>query len=142
AWYGREAESYVDRKDGTPIGVHSSTVDQQYVDYHRPQDHGNHTDSRWALLTDGRTGGLLVAGAKDVSVSPYDDLDRAAYPFQLQRNKGWVTLHASHAVTGVGDTPNPVRQRNQVRPDTTYEYTLTLRPLTVPEARSGLPAGA
>ncbi|WP_158841099.1 glycoside hydrolase family 2 TIM barrel-domain containing protein [Saccharothrix deserti] len=141
AWYGREAESYVDRKDGTPIGVHSSTVDEQYVDYHRPQDYGNHTDSRWALLTDGRTGGLLVAGAKDVSVTPYDDLDRAAYPFQLQRNKGWVTLHASHAVTGVGDTPNPVRQRSQVRPDTTYEYTLSLRPLTVQEARSGMPSG-
>ncbi|WP_374202882.1 glycoside hydrolase family 2 TIM barrel-domain containing protein [Saccharothrix sp. S26] len=142
AWYGREAESYVDRRDGTPIGVHSSTVDEQYVDYHRPQDYGNHTDTRWALLTDGRTGGLLVAGAKDVSVTPYDDLDRAAYPFQLQRNKGWVTLHASHAVTGVGDTPNPVRQRSQVRPDTAYEYELTLRPLTVQEARAGLPSGA
>ncbi|WP_184918841.1 glycoside hydrolase family 2 TIM barrel-domain containing protein [Saccharothrix ecbatanensis] len=141
AWYGRKAESYVDRKDGTPIGVHSSTVDEQYVDYHRPQDYGNHTDSRWALLTDGSTGGLLVAGARDVSVTPYDDLDRAAYPFQLQRNKGWVTLHASHAVTGVGDTPNPVRQRSQVRPDTTYEYTLSLRPLTIQEARSGMPSG-
>ncbi|MBP2336870.1 beta-galactosidase [Saccharothrix coeruleofusca] len=141
AWYGRKAESYVDRKDGTPIGVHSSTVDEQYVEYHRPQDHGNHTDTRWALLTDGRTGGLLVAGAKDVSVTPYDDLDRAAYPFQLQRNDGWFTLHASHAATGVGDTPNPVRERSQVRPDTTYEYALALRPLTAQEARAGLPAG-
>ncbi|MBP2327449.1 beta-galactosidase [Kibdelosporangium banguiense] len=142
AWYGRKAESYVDRKDGTPIGVHSSTVDEQYVEYHRPQDHGNHTDSRWALLTDGRTGGLLVGGAKDVSVTPFDDLDRAAYPFQLQRNKGWFTLHADHAATGVGDTPNPVRERNQVQPDTTYEYTLSLRPLTTQEARTGLPAGS
>jgi beta-galactosidase len=141
AWYGREAESYNDRKDGTPIGVHSSTVDEQYVDYHRPQDHGNHTDARWALLTDGRTGGLLVSGAANVSVTPYDDLDRAAYPFQLQRNKGWVTLHADHAVTGVGDTPNPVRERSQVQPDTTYEYTLSVRPLALHEALTGLPAG-
>ncbi|MEV7552028.1 glycoside hydrolase family 2 TIM barrel-domain containing protein [Amycolatopsis sp. NPDC089917] len=141
AWYGRKAESYVDRKDGTPIGVQSSTVDEQYVEYHRPQDHGNHTDSRWALLTDGRTGGLLVGGANDVSVTPFDDLDRAAYPFQLQRNKGWFTLHASHAVTGVGDTPNPVRERSQVQQDRTYEYTLSLRPLTSQEARAGLPAG-
>lgn len=141
AWYGRKAESYVDRKDGTPIGVHSSTVDQQYVEYHRPQDHGNHTDSRWALLTDGKTGGLLVSGATDVSVTPFDDLDRAAYPFQLQRNKGWFTLHASHALTGVGDTPNPVRERSQVQPDVTYEYTVSLRPLTAPEAWAGLPQG-
>ncbi|WP_232836337.1 glycoside hydrolase family 2 TIM barrel-domain containing protein [Lentzea terrae] len=142
SWYGRKAESYVDRKDGTPIGVHSSSVADQYVEYHRPQDHGNHTDTRWALLTDGRTSGLLVSGARDVSVTQYDDLERAAYPFMLQRNKGYFTLHADHAVTGVGDTPNPVRQRSQVRPDTTYEYTLTMRPLTSQEAWSGKPAGA
>ncbi|RZQ65776.1 glycoside hydrolase family 2 TIM barrel-domain containing protein [Amycolatopsis suaedae] len=142
SWYGRRDESYNDRRDGTPIGVHSSTVDEQYVDYHRPQDYGNHTDSRWALLSDGRLGGLLVAGAKDVSVTPFDDLDRAAYPFQLQRNKGWFTLHASHAATGVGDTPNPVRKQYQVAADATYEYSLTLRPLTPAEARAGLPAGA
>ncbi|MDT7785219.1 MAG: beta-galactosidase [Pseudonocardiales bacterium] len=142
SWYGRKAESYVDRKDGTPIGVHTSSVADQYVEYHRPQDHGNHTDTRWALLTDGRTSGLLVSGVPEVSVTQYDDIERAAYPFMLQRNKGYFTLHADHAVTGVGDTPNPVRQRSQVRPDSTYEYTITMRPLTSQEAWSGKPAGA
>ncbi|OLF19233.1 glycoside hydrolase family 2 TIM barrel-domain containing protein [Actinophytocola xanthii] len=142
AWYGRKVESYVDRREGSPIGVHRSTVADQYVPYHRPQDHGNHTDARWALLTDGRTGGLLVAGAKDVSVTRFDDLDRAAYPFQLRPNDGWHTLHASHAVTGVGDTPNPVREHYQVQQNVTHEYTLTLRPLTASEARAGLPTGA
>ncbi|MGH3881523.1 MAG: glycoside hydrolase family 2 TIM barrel-domain containing protein [Actinophytocola sp.] len=130
AWYGRgEQESYVDRADGTPVGVYGSTVDEQYVDYHRPQDHGNHTDTRWALLTDGRTGGLLVAGANDVSVTPYDDLDRAAYPFELRRNPGWLTLHADKAATGVGDTPNPVREHYQVQQDTDHDYELVIRPL-------------
>ncbi|WP_026361035.1 glycoside hydrolase family 2 TIM barrel-domain containing protein [Amycolatopsis nigrescens] len=134
SWYGRgEQDSYNDRKDGTPIGVYTSTVDEQYVDYYRPQDHGNHTDTRWTTLSDGRDG-LLVGGANDVSVTPYDDLDRAAYPFQLQRNDGWVTLHADHAVTGVGDTPNPVRERYQVKADADYSYSLTIRPLTSAEA--------
>jgi beta-galactosidase len=139
-WYGRgPQESYNDRKDGTPMGVYRSTVDKEYVDYYRPQDHGNHTDTRWALLTDGRTGGLLVSGAKDVSVSPYDNLDRAAYPFELKRNPGWTTLHASAAVTGVGDTPNPVRARYQVRPDQDYSYNLVIRPLNALEVRAGGP---
>ena len=83
-----------------------------------------------------------MAGARDVSVTRFDDLDRAAYPFQLQPNDGWHTLHASYAVTGVGDTPNPVREHYQVQQNQTYEYTLTLRPLTAEEARAGLPAGA
>ncbi|WP_232376251.1 glycoside hydrolase family 2 TIM barrel-domain containing protein [Amycolatopsis aidingensis] len=140
AWYGRgPQESYTDRKDGTPFGVHTSTVDDQYVEYHRPQSHGNHTDTRWALLTDRRSGGLLVSGAPEVSVSAYDDLDRAAYPFQLRRNEGWVTLHASHAVTGVGDTPNPVRERYQVAADADHEYSMVLRPLSPGEVRTGLP---
>ncbi|TDV47780.1 glycoside hydrolase family 2 TIM barrel-domain containing protein [Actinophytocola oryzae] len=142
AWYGRKAESYVDRREGSPVGVYESTVADQYTRYYRPQDNGNHTDARWALLTDGRTGGLLVAGADDVSVSRFDDLDRAAYPFQLRPNDGWTTLHASHAVTGVGDTPNPVREHYQVQQDQTYSYTLTLRPLSAGEARAGLPSGA
>jgi beta-galactosidase len=140
AWYGRgPQESYDDREDGTPVGVHRSTVDQQYVDYYRPQDHGNHTDTRWALLTDGRSGGLLVSGANDVSVTPYDELDRAAYPFELKRNAGWTTLHADHAATGVGDTPNPVRSRYQVRVDQDCSYSLVLRPLTAQEVRARTP---
>ncbi|MEV4315350.1 glycoside hydrolase family 2 TIM barrel-domain containing protein [Actinocrispum sp. NPDC049592] len=140
-WYGRGPhESYNDRKDGTPVGVYRSTVDEQYVSYYRPQDHGNHTDTRWALLTDGQTGGLLVSGANDVSVTPYDDLDRAAYPFELQRNPGWVTLHADYAVTGVGDTPNPVRARYQVRPDQDVSATIVIRPLSAAEVTARQPA--
>ncbi len=141
AWYGRKLESYNDRKDGSPIGVWSSTVDAQYVDYHRPQDHGNHTDARWALLTDQRSGGLLVLGANDVSVTPYDQLDRAAYPYQRRRNAGWITLHADHKATGVGDTPNPVLPQYQVSADADYRHELVIRPLTADEIRTGLPAG-
>jgi beta-galactosidase len=136
AWYGRgPVENYNDRKDGTRMGVWSSTVDEQYVSYYRPQDYGNHDDVRWAMLTDGRAG-LLVGGDLEVSVTPYDDLDRALYPFARQRNPGWNTLHVNHAVTGVGDTPNPVRPEYQVRPDQTYSYRTVLRPVTPAEARA------
>ncbi|WP_242886424.1 beta-galactosidase small subunit [Actinomadura litoris] len=134
AWYGRgPVENYVDRKDGTRMGVWSSTVDEQYVPYYRPQDHGNHDDVRWALLTDGGAG-LLVGGDVEVSATPYDDLDRALCPFARVRNPGWNTLHVDHAVTGVGDTPNPVRPEYRVRADTEYGYTTILRPLTPREA--------
>jgi beta-galactosidase len=123
------------RRSRPPVSSYESTVDEQYVDYYRPQDHGNHTDTRWALLTDGRTGGLLVAGANDVSVTPYDDLDRAAYPFELRRNPGWHTLHADLAATGVGDTPNPVREHYQVQQDEDHDYELVIRPLGRDELR-------
>ncbi|WP_254885490.1 glycoside hydrolase family 2 TIM barrel-domain containing protein [Streptomyces sp. NA02950] len=129
-WYGRgPVENVNDRKDGTPMGVWSSPVRDQYVEYLKPQDHGNHDDVRWASLTDGRRRGLLVSGDLQAGATAYDQLDRAAYPHFLKRNDGWNTLHADHAVTGVGDTPNPVRDQYRVRADRAYDYTLTLRPL-------------
>ncbi|TDC93801.1 glycoside hydrolase family 2 TIM barrel-domain containing protein [Actinomadura sp. 7K507] len=143
AWYGRgPVGNYNDRKDGTPMGVYSSTVDEQYVSYYRPQAHGNHDDVRWTLLTDGRSG-LLAAGVDgtiEASVTPYDDLDRALYPFARVRNPGWNTLHIDHSVTGVGDTPNPVRPEYQTRPDRTYSYKTLLRPLTGKEANTLRPS--
>ncbi|MGO4752162.1 beta-galactosidase domain 4-containing protein, partial [Streptomyces sp. 2MCAF27] len=130
-WYGRgPVENFDDRKDGTPMGVWSSSVQDQYVEYLKPQDHGNHDDVRWASLTDTAGRGLLVSGDLEAGATAYDELDRAAYPHFLKRNAGWHTLHADHAVTGAGDTPNPVREQYRVKADQPYDYTLTLRPLT------------
>lgn len=129
-WYGRgPVDKAVDRKDGTPMGVWSSSVDEQYTEFLRPQDHGNHDDVRWASLTDDRGSGLLVSGDLDAGVSAYDDLDRAPYPHLLKRNPGWNTLHADHGYTGYGDTPNPVRDNYRVKADRSYDYSLTIRPL-------------
>ncbi|MBO2448879.1 hypothetical protein J4573_17375 [Actinomadura barringtoniae] len=130
AWYGRgPVGNYVDRKDGVKMGVWSSAVDDLYESYYRPQDHANHDDVRWATLTDGKVG-LLVSGDLEVSATPYDDLDRALYPFARVRNPGWNTLHVDHAVTGMGDTPNPVQPQYQVHPDQDYAYSVLIRPVT------------
>ena len=141
-WYGRGPhENYNDRKDGATVDVYRSTVDDQYVEYYSPQDYGNHDDVRWAILSDGRGAGLLVAGDLEVGVTPYDDAERAAYPFALQRNAGWNTLHVDHAVSGVSETFHTVLPQYQVRGDRQYDYTVLLRPLTAAEAGAGVPAG-
>jgi beta-galactosidase len=140
AWYGKGPhENYNDRKRSARTGVWRSTVDDQYVRYSRPQAYGNHTDTRWATLSDGRHAGILVGGNLNVSVTPYDDLDRAEYDFQLPlvRNPGWVTLHAAAGETGVGDTPNSTQEQFQVSPAGPHRYELVLRPLTEGEVRAG-----
>ncbi|MBP2473055.1 beta-galactosidase [Crossiella equi] len=142
AWYGRQVESYNDRREGSPVGVWRTTVAEEEKGYGKPQEHGNRTDAEWALLTDGRTGGLLVTGAHDVGVSSFDDEDRAEYPFQRVRNAGWTTLHASHAAAGVGETPNDILAKYRVRADVDYSYELVVRPLSRAEVVAGLPAGS
>ncbi len=139
AWYGRGPhENYNDRQSGAPLGVYRSTVNEQYVRYSRPQAYGNHHDARWAALTDG-SAGLLVGGMEDVSVTAWDDLDRAEYDHQLDlvRNRGWVTLHAEAGETGMGETPNSVLAPFRLAPTETYRHELVLRPLTAAEARTG-----
>ncbi|WP_232323709.1 glycoside hydrolase family 2 TIM barrel-domain containing protein [Catenuloplanes japonicus] len=140
SYYGEgPEESYNDRHNGTRTGVWKSTVDDEYVKYSRPQAYGNHTGTRWATLSDG-TAGLLVGGDLDVSVTPYDDLDRAEYDHQLPlvRNRGWVTLHAEAGETGMGETPNSVLTPYRVSPTARHAYELVLRPLTGREARTGV----
>ena len=145
AYYGRgPEENYNDRSSGTRVGVYRSSVDEQYVRYSRPQAYGNHTDTRWASLSD-RKHGLLVAAAKkdsvDVSVTPYDRLDLAEYDFQLPlvRNRGWVTLHVGDAETGMGETPNGVQAPFRIDPAQPRSYAVTLRPLAGTEAGDGAP---
>ena len=139
AYYGRgPQESYNDRRSGAPMGVYRSTVAEQYVRYSRPQAYGNHTDARWASLHDGRSG-LLVGGMNDVSVTAFDDLDRAEYDHQLPlvRNRDWVTLHAEAGETGMGETPNSVLAPYRMAPTRPYSHELVLRPLTGAEVAAG-----
>ena len=112
-WYGRGPhETYIDRKQGAKVGVHSGTVDEQYVPYIVPQENGNKTDVRWAALTDERGLGLLVvAGAADVdqpwlnvSVHHYSaqDLTQATHTHKLER-RDEVTLNLDYAQSGLGN---------------------------------------
>ncbi|MGP3984878.1 glycoside hydrolase family 2 TIM barrel-domain containing protein [Streptomyces sp. KR80] len=142
-WYGRGPhENYNDREDGAPAGVWSTDVDKQFWKYTPVQDFGNHEEVRWASLSDG-TSGLLVSASErfSASVTPFADIDRAAYPFAVQQNPDGNTLHLDHAVSGVSETFHTVLPEYQVKPNREYAYSLRLRPLTAAEARSGKPGG-
>lgn len=89
-WLGRgPEESYVDRKAGVAVGLHSGTVDEQYVPYIMPQENGNKTDVRWAALSNAGGAGLLAVGEPllEASVSHFtaDDLYRAYHTNELTR---------------------------------------------------------
>lgn len=62
-YYGRgPVENYADRKAGQFIEQYKSTVADQFVNFPKPQDMGNHEDVRWCALTDkAGKGALFVA---------------------------------------------------------------------------------
>lgn len=46
-YYGRgPAECYCDMHHAMPVGLYSSTAEDEYVPYPRPQEHGNHYDTK------------------------------------------------------------------------------------------------
>lgn len=105
-WFGRGPNpTYEDRKF-EKIGLFKSTVDEQWVEYSRPQENGNKVDVRWVNLTDKNGKGLkfikkdslLSVGAKHYSTKTMEDSD---YSFKMERSED-VYLNIDHKQMGVG----------------------------------------
>jgi beta-galactosidase len=79
-YYGRGSqENYIDRNYSADLGVYSSSVDEQYFPYIRPQESGNKTGVRWLTLVDKKGRGIKITGniPLEMSALPYslEDLD-------------------------------------------------------------------
>ena len=91
-WYGRGPwENYVDRKDATPIGVYESTVSDQWVNYVKPQEMGNHEEVRWISITnaDGM-GFVFVAGDQMAASALHVRAQDMADPDHLQKTDSQI----------------------------------------------------
>jgi beta-galactosidase len=89
-WYGRgPKETLIDRAFER-VGVYNGTVDDQWVDYMRPQENGSKVDVRWVTLTNPQGIGLMAVGDPTLSVSARhytkDDMENAGYTFQMKRH--------------------------------------------------------
>jgi beta-galactosidase len=128
------------------IGVYTSTVDKEWVEYMRPQENGNKTDVRWVKLTNAQGVGLMAVGAQPLNVTARhytkDDLERAGYTFQMKRhpetylNLDWKEMGAggidSWSANAWPMTPY------RIPSDQPYSYRYRLTPIdpTTPETRS------
>lgn len=134
-WYGRgPVETMIDRAFER-VGVYSGTVDQQWVEYMRPQENGNKVDVRWVALTNAQGVGLLAVGAQPMSVGARhyekEEMERAAYTFQLTRHaQTYLNLDLKQMGAGGIDSwsPNALPMEQYRIPsgvDRTYRYRLT-----------------
>jgi len=111
-WYGRGPwENYSDRNTASFIGVYTDSVANQRFHYIRPQESGNHTDVRWAELTDATGRGLRVEGMQPLQVSALDvtcdDLDTGVNKLRQHDNdiapdRKRIYLNVDLAQRGVG----------------------------------------
>ena len=128
-WLGKGPfETYPDRKTGAKTGLYSTAIDEIKIPYIIPQDFDNRTDVRWAKITSSTDTGLAFYSSHlmNIAVDPYENLDSAWYPYQLQRSSNPV-LSIDHRVTGVGGTPVTAREPYRTYP-TDYRYKVYFMP--------------
>ncbi|MCH5267096.1 MAG: glycoside hydrolase family 2 [Lachnospiraceae bacterium] len=100
-YFGRgPMENYVDMQAHTWIDWHESTVDEEYVPYVRPQEHGNHCDTKCLDI-----GGMRVTADSPFSfaVSDYSTeiLTDAEHTDELV-SSGNTHMRIDYKVTGIG----------------------------------------
>ena len=106
-WFGRgPTETYPDRKRGAPIQRWTGTVDDEYVPYIKPQEHGGHEDVRWVRLLDADGRGLELRFDErplHVSISRFTahDLAAATHDVELVPRRE-ITVHVDAAHRGLG----------------------------------------
>ena len=135
-WYGRGPhESYWDRKTGARLGVYQGSVKDQFVPYSRPQENGNKTDVRWALLTNESGLGMAILARSEVlNINVHDyslkNLTEATYPFQLKPADA-ISLHVDLQQMGVGgdDSWNPRTHEAYQLNERSYSYSYRIRPV-------------
>ena len=110
-YYGRGlVDNYPDRKTGQMIGIYEQQdVEDEFVAFPKPQDTGNHQDTRWLSLAgnggqDALYGALFVAKDKmSFSALPWSDntIAMANHPHELPQSD-YTYLHLDMAITGLG----------------------------------------
>ena len=107
AWYGRGPhETYADRKTSAAVGIYESTVAEQFIPYLKPQEHGNHTETRWVRLSDENGAGLLVVADETMDFSAHhytaQELTAATHTYNLARRRE-VVLNLDARQGGLGN---------------------------------------
>jgi len=110
-YYGRgPVENYIDRNSSEFIGVYGNKVIDEYFEYVRPQESGNHTDVRWFRVLDADGHGLefYSNAPMEASAMPYtmDQLDDG-----MTKDKKWG--HHSGDLIPAGKTQVFIQQRQQ-----------------------------
>ncbi|MBP3360786.1 MAG: glycoside hydrolase family 2 [Clostridia bacterium] len=93
-------ESYVDMHHGSKMGMYQSDADNEYVDYIKPQEHGNHYNTKYLKL-----GGYVFESTQgfEFNVSNYstEELETKMHNYELQKDE-FTNVRIDYKVSGIG----------------------------------------
>ena len=93
-------EAYIDMHNGSKMGMYESTAQDEYVDYIKPQEHGNHYNTKYLKL-----GGfeIVATDGMEINFSEYttEELANKAHNFELAKSKN-TNVRIDYKVSGLG----------------------------------------
>lgn len=134
-YYGRgPINNFADRKSGQFIEMYSSTVEDQFVTWAKPQSTGNREAVRWCALTNEQGTGIMFVAADSLSASalPWSEMEMmlAPHPYQLP-NSTSTFLQLDLGVTGLGGNScgqGPPLEKDRVMA-TPHSFGFVIRPV-------------
>jgi beta-galactosidase len=134
-WFGNGPfESYDDRKESAFAGVYSGKVADQHFAYVMPQETGNKTGVRWAMLSNDNGNGLLATGEPlmDVNVQDYSQqaLNESKLSHYLKRGDK-TYFHIDYKQMGLGgdDSWSPRVHPEYLLNASKYQFSFRLKPV-------------
>ncbi len=125
-YFGRgPLENYCDIMHHAPMGLYSSTASDEYVNYVRPQEHGNHTGAKFLSV-----GGLnFTAEGFEFNVSALStaELTWNRHPNELKPD-GKTHVRIDYKVSGIGSNscgPELTEKYRLKEKDISFKFTVT-----------------
>lgn len=93
-------ESYIDMHNGSKKGMYASNAKSEYVDYIKPQEHGNHYDTNYLNL--GEYSFVSQQGF-EFNISQYStsQLENKMHNYELEKSK-YTNVRIDYKVSGIG----------------------------------------
>ncbi|MBD3230361.1 MAG: DUF4981 domain-containing protein, partial [Candidatus Lokiarchaeota archaeon] len=136
-WFGRGPhDTMYDRKLSGEIGIYKSYIEDLVHDYVRPQENGNKTDVRWALIKNSNNLGILISDIGgtllNISAWPYtlEDLEEANHIHELP-NRDLITLNIDYKQRGVGGDDvlfTGIHKQYKLKKNREYFYAFRIKP--------------
>lgn len=120
-------ESYCDMKHAGSVGLYKSCADDEYVNYIRPQEHGNHTDTK--MLKIGKL--CFESDNFECNVSSYDTyaIDSAEHTDELKKD-GKTHIRIDYKVSGLGSNSCGPELASEYRADDKkIKFNFTVKPV-------------
>ncbi|MCI9079462.1 MAG: DUF4981 domain-containing protein [Lachnospiraceae bacterium] len=144
-WYGKGPdENYIDRQSGYEVGVYKKNVDDFFVDYIKPQETGNRTETRWVSMTNNDGTGLLAKTDVPMEFSALyytaEEMTNALHSYMLG-SKDKITWRLNQRQMGLGGDNSwgarPLPPYLNIT-DKTYEYSFTLKPVSTADVDASM----